>query len=121
MYSKTGKRDRENGSDEPGSYSTDIDAIEGINQSTSPHDSEGHFTTMSVNKLRECLFEGGSGSLRVIGTLSTHREKTPSESSKSPAVPSELMMLYPDVIKVMIDDIFSRLSIYLSAIGYQYS
>lgn len=55
---------------------------------------------LSVEALRASLAEGGAGSLLVLDTLGEHRLK---RNSKKMGTVSDLVAIYPDVLKVRDD------------------
>jgi hypothetical protein len=81
--------------DEPGSYSTDMDA-EGL-PGGRLEEGAGRKGLVSASKIRSALSEGGGGALRVVASLSSHRDV---KGSKDKVVTGALT-LYPDVLKVV--------------------
>ena len=100
IYGQLDKQTNQVYDDERGGFSTDIDT------ETSPTaDRSGqNRTSSSAEALRRRLFEGGGGSLRVLGRMSDHRGgggRTPKAGPMSSGAGlSELLCAYPDVIKV---------------------
>jgi hypothetical protein len=82
--------------DEPGSYSTDMDA-EGLPGGGLEEGAGRKKGLVSASKIRRALSEGGAGTLRVVASLSSHRDV---KGSKDKVVTGALT-LYPDVLKVV--------------------
>lgn len=95
LYTQT-KRDDD---DEPGSFSTDIDA-EGISPLAQLDDSQP--TAPSQESIRRSLGEGGGGALRVMSSLSRHREVGGRRDILPASVSPEILKAFPDVLKVFL-------------------